>query len=123
MVAFICGMTANSSANGPYVVLTAALLTVSIVIGLTVYAFTTKTDFTMMGGLLWMMTLLFIFMGFCFWWMPMTGAMNIIYCTFGVLLFGLYLIYDTQLIAGGKRFKLSIDDYILGAMLLYIDII
>ena len=37
--------------------------------------------------------------------------------------FGFYLIVDTQMIMGGKSIELSIDEYILAAMLLYIDII
>ena len=44
-------------------------------------------------------------------------------CALGVLLFGLYLIFDTQLILGKGRYSLSIDDYILGALVLYVDII
>ena len=40
-----------------------------------------------------------------------------------VVLFGIYLIYDIQLIVGGKRYQLEIDDYIIGALALYIDII
>ena len=39
-----------------------------------------------------------------------------------VVFYGLFLIYDTQLIAGGKKHQLSMDDYIVGALLLYIDI-
>ena len=40
-------------------------------------------------------------------------------------LFGMYLIYDTQLIIGGegKAAAYSIDDYVLAAMNVYIDII
>jgi FtsH-binding integral membrane protein len=100
-----------------------------MVLGLTVYAFTTKKDFTYMGGLIWMALFSFMFMGM---FMLIFGygasyaaynAMNIFYCTVGVIIFGLYLIYDTQLILGGKRFQLDYDDYILGAMMLYMDII
>jgi FtsH-binding integral membrane protein len=40
-----------------------------------------------------------------------------------VILFGFYLIYDIQLLAGGGAYELNSDDYILGALLLYIDII
>jgi len=39
------------------------------------------------------------------------------------ILFGIYLIYDTQLILGGKYDQLDLEDYILGALLLYSDII
>jgi protein lifeguard len=38
-------------------------------------------------------------------------------------LYAFYLIVDTQLIMGGRRNELTLDNYILGAMLLYIDII
>ena len=46
-----------------------------------------------------------------------------LYCGLGVLLFGIYIIVDTQLIVGGRSTELEIDDYFLGAMLLYIDIV
>jgi FtsH-binding integral membrane protein len=39
------------------------------------------------------------------------------------MLFGIYLIIDTQLIIGGKRLELSLDDYVIGALILYMDII
>jgi len=32
-------------------------------------------------------------------------------------------VIDTQLIIGGKRLQLSMDEYVVGALLLYIDII
>ena len=46
-----------------------------------------------------------------------------IYSALGVFLFGIYLIFDTQLIMGKGKYKLSIDDYIAGALILYADII
>ena len=46
------------------------------------------------------------------------------------ILYGFYLVYDTQLIMGGKSYEISMDDYIFGkislilaAVMLYIDII
>ena len=41
----------------------------------------------------------------------------------GVLVYSLYLIYDTQLILGNKTFQYNVDDYCLAALNLYIDII
>lgn len=38
-------------------------------------------------------------------------------------LYSIYLIIDTQLILGGKNQELTLDNYVLGAVLLYIDII
>ncbi|VDN15680.1 unnamed protein product [Dibothriocephalus latus] len=40
----------------------------------------------------------------------------------GLAIFGLYLAYDTQLIIGGHRYELSPEDYIVGAMDLFVDI-
>ena len=48
---------------------------------------------------------------------------HMIICGIAVMLFSFYLIYDTQLIMGGKRYEIDIDDYILGAIILYTDII
>lgn len=41
----------------------------------------------------------------------------------GVILFSIYIIYDTQLIIGNKSEMIEVDDYILGAFMLYTDII
>jgi protein lifeguard len=45
------------------------------------------------------------------------------YCSLGVIIFGIYIIIDIQMIVGGKRFEISYDDYIFAALILYIDII
>ena len=44
---------------------------------------------------------------------------------FGVILFSFYLIYDTQLIIGGKhrQYQFTEDMYILASLTLYLDII
>jgi len=50
-------------------------------------------------------------------------SLDVAISVFAVCLYGFYLIYDVQLIAGGERFSLSLDDYIIGALVIYIDII
>jgi len=49
--------------------------------------------------------------------------MHKFYCFLGVVIFGLYLVLDTQMIVGGRRMELRIDEYLLAALLLYIDVI
>ena len=50
MVSGICGIVYNFlQEDGAYIVLAAALLTMAVTLSLTLYACTTKTDFTMMG--------------------------------------------------------------------------
>jgi FtsH-binding integral membrane protein len=89
----------------------------------TAYALITKEDFTIKWGLIvvvaFSMLLLAIFG--LFW--PTSSFLYTFYCWLGVVLFGIYLIIDTQMILGGKRIQLTVDEYVAAAMLLYIDII
>ena len=48
---------------------------------------------------------------------------HIIITLITIIFYGIYLVYDTQLIAGAHKYSLEIDDYIIGAMILYVDII
>lgn len=116
-IAFTCARV------DPLTVLAAASMTAAVVVGLTLYAVFTKTDFTMCGGAIAIIGCAFlVFSLFSFLF---GSTMRLIYCVIGVIVFGFYLIFDTQYIVGGKNRKYSIDkdDYILGAMILYIDII
>jgi FtsH-binding integral membrane protein len=111
----------------PSDVILAAVLTLTITIVLTIYAFTTKKDITLYGAALWIagwallaFSLLFFFIG------PRNaayGPLVIVFSVIAVIIYGLYLVYDTQLMMGGKRYELSLDDYIIGAVMIYIDII
>ncbi|CAH1953371.1 unnamed protein product [Acanthoscelides obtectus] len=49
--------------------------------------------------------------------------LNLIYSCLVCLLTSMILIYDTQQVVGGKRIQLSPEEYILGALQLYVDII
>ena len=40
-----------------------------------------------------------------------------------IVVFGIYVVYDTQLIASGKSHSIGYDDYIIAALLLYVDIL
>ena len=107
----------------PITVIMACAMTAAMTIALTIYACTTKTDITMYGGALFIagcgLLLLCIF-GFFF----QNLIFQVLICVACICLYGFYLIYDTQLIVGGDRsYQLSLDDYIIGAIIIYIDII
>lgn len=111
-----------SSQYDPSTVMMAACITAAAVVGLTIYALTTKTDYTMCGGLLFALclvllvaTILAIFIR--------NRWLQLVISVFGALLFCVYLIFDTQLLLDNHANSLSIDDYIWAAMNLYIDII
>jgi FtsH-binding integral membrane protein len=48
-----------------------------------------------------------------------------VYALCGCLLFSIFIVYDTQLIVGGKHKKhqFGVDDYVFAALSLYMDII
>jgi protein lifeguard len=101
----------------------AAGMTALIVVVLTIYALTTKTDFTTCMGALWALVgVFFIFAIFALIFRH-DPIVNAIYCSLGVAIFGVYLVIDVQLISQSRKYKLSEDDYIIGVLILYIDII
>lgn len=105
------------------VVVLAMGITIGCVIGLTLFACQTKIDFTLMGGVLFSFLWILILFGFLniFWRGPF---MSTVYAGFGALLFCAYIVYDTQLIVGGKHkaFQLTEDEYVFAALNLFIDV-
>jgi FtsH-binding integral membrane protein len=116
IVAYIC------SFYDLQVVYTAGVMTLVVCFALTLYALTTKSDFTTKGGMLFVMIIVFIIAGI-FVMFVHTPIVRIVYHVIGVLLFGFYLVYDTQLIMANKSMTYSVDDYIAATLNIYIDII
>ena len=107
----------------PKMVATAAVMTAAVTLSLTAYAFSDKSkDFTIMGGMWFMFFGIIIAAAFVNFFVRSPILQIILSCCFAVI-FGVYIIYDTQLIVGKKELALEIDDYIFGAMMLYLDII
>lgn len=116
LVSILC---ANSD---PKDVLISASLTCSVVICLTLYAWITDTDFTTFGGILFVLGIIFIGGSIILIFIK-SKVFYIIMTCLGIFLFSLYIIYDVQLIIGKGRYSLDYDDYAIGALILYIDII
>ena len=85
----------------PKIVMMAALMTMMVTIGLTVYAWTTKEDFTICGGMLFIVAFALLGVGIAtlFW---RNKFLHMVYSFCTVVLYGIYLIYDTQLLVGGR---------------------
>ena len=109
--------------NDPIVVLEAASLTLSVTVAITLYAMTTKQDFTIYGPVLMIVSFVFTTAGLLFFMFGYNPGL--IWSVFGVLLFSAYLLFNTQMIMGGdkKRYQYDEDSYILAAISLYIDIL
>lgn len=110
-------------------ILMAAGMTAVVVLTLTAFARWTTIDFTGMGIYLYVCLIVFVLTGILagLFVRSLEGfrTMQLLYACGGVLLFSCYLVYDTQLIVGGKhaKFQFSVDDYVFAALNLYLDII
>lgn len=103
-------------------VLIAAGITIAVTIGLTLFALQTKIDFTLYSGVLFsILIILFVFGFFSIFFR--NSIISLVYAAVGALLFSAYLVYDVQLIAGGRKYELGPDDYVAGALMVYLDII
>jgi len=118
VVGFISAMYTAQS------VMIAAFMTAGIFAGLTVYAMTTKTDFTGMGGYLVAAVMGLFVMSLVSMFFPGPMMQKVI-GGFGAILFSFYIVYDTQLICGGqhKKHAFGVDDYVFAALNIYLDII
>ena len=103
-------------------VMVSIFLTFITVFSLSIYALRTKKDFTVCGGTLFICLVLLIFSSLIFIILPIPLP-NIIFTYISLVLFSIYLIYDTHLLIGEGRVKFSEDDYILAAIDIYLDII
>lgn len=66
-------------------------ITAAVVVALTIFAFQTKWDFTMMGGVLFVALVLMLLLSFVlmFW---RSRVVEMVFSSFGALLFSAYLI-------------------------------
>eukprot|EP00418_Pyrodinium_bahamense_P036487 CAMPEP_0179208900 /NCGR_PEP_ID=MMETSP0796-20121207/104182_1 /TAXON_ID=73915 /ORGANISM="Pyrodinium bahamense, Strain pbaha01" /LENGTH=254 /DNA_ID=CAMNT_0020913853 /DNA_START=93 /DNA_END=854 /DNA_ORIENTATION=- len=124
MIGFVSAMFTWES------LLLAASVTVLIFFCFTIYAFNTENDFTGFMPYLFGMLLVLGLFGLTLAILPVFNVYvswaTALYDILGVLVFTLYIVFDTQLILGewgGHRFGFSIDDYVFAALNLYMDII
>ncbi|KAK7092850.1 protein lifeguard 3-like [Littorina saxatilis] len=108
------------------VVLIAVGITAFITFSLTLFAMQTKIDFTLCSGVLFVCVIVLIGFGLVVSIANFLFGFNkiliMVYSALSALLFSVFLVYDTQLILGGRREQLSEEEYVLAAMNLYVDI-
>ena len=106
----------------PLSVLICARLTLALVIGLKLYAIFTGNNITMCRGTLASLSLIKLVLDIigAFYTSVFYQALD---NSCGLFFFSLYLIYDTQLVIGKNKKFISTDNYIVGALMIYIDIV
>ena len=116
------------------ILLLSGFTTLTMFSGLTLYALQTKYDYTTKGNYLLVCLLGLFMMGFMAPWIGLisddkqdkiNNIFNIVYSVGGTVLFSFYIVYDTQLIVGGKhrRIQFSENDFALATISLYTDIV
>jgi len=101
------------------VVVQALLITMGVFLGLTLFTFQSKYDFSGMGPFLFGGLMVLVMTGLVGAFIPFGETMDLIYAIGGTLLFSGYIVYDTYLITK----KLSPDEAIIAAISLYLDFI
>merc|ERR1712194_48980 len=109
-------------------VLLAADITVGILLGMTILAWTTSIDFTGYEAYWWGALLAIIVFGFALSIMALCGVqiewLMMLYNLLGVLVFTMYIVFYTQMIIGGNHeVHFSIDSCAFASLHLYIDMI
>ncbi|XP_060534487.1 protein lifeguard 1 isoform X2 [Cylas formicarius] len=118
---FLLGVSASTYA--PDAVMMAVGITAAVCLALTLFAFQTKWDFTMMGGILLVAVVILLVFGIVAIFVR-NRIVQLVYASLGALIFSIYLIYDTQLMMGGKhKYSISPEEYVFAALNLYLDII
>ncbi|XP_017117264.1 protein lifeguard 1 isoform X1 [Drosophila elegans] len=107
----------------PMEIFIAVLITAAVCLGLTLFALQTRYDFTMMGGFLLSSLIILLLFGILTIFVG-GGLFTYVYASISALLFSVYLVYDTQLMMGGRhRYSISPEEYIFAAINLYMDVI
>jgi len=103
-------------------VLMAVGITAFVCLGVTLFSFQKKYDFTNCFGILFVISLALLAFGFvCIF--SRSDIMYKVYAGLGAIAFSIFLAVDTQLIVGGKRHEISAEDHVFASIMLYLDVV
>lgn len=100
-------------------------ITAAVCLLVTVFSFQTKFDITSYQGVLFVFCMVMFISSLVlalvlpFQYVPWMDA---IYATLGAILFTLFLMFDTQLLMGNKRYAMSPEEYVFATLSIYMDI-
>ncbi|KAL2081492.1 hypothetical protein ACEWY4_023345 [Coilia grayii] len=101
-------------------------ITAIVCVAVTIFSFQTKVDFTACGGLFCVLGIVMMVTGIiaaivlAFQYIPW---LHMLYAAIGAVVFTLFLAYDTQLLVGNRTHAISPEEYVYGALTLYVDIV
>ncbi|XP_076015182.1 protein lifeguard 3-like [Genypterus blacodes] len=101
-------------------------ITAVVCIAVTIFCFQTKVDFTSCGGVFCLLGVVLLVIGIVtaivlsFKYVPW---LHMVYAAIGAVIFTLFLAYNTQLIIGNRELAISPEEYVYGALSLYVDVV
>ncbi|TGZ66731.1 hypothetical protein CRM22_005170 [Opisthorchis felineus] len=108
-------------------VMIAFLMTIILCVAITLFAMQTRWDFTMCSGLILALSLTLLLTGMACLIVNFTlgrnNVLSAVYSGVALLLFSILLVVDTQMVLGGKGHELSEEEYIFGALQIYVDVV
>ncbi|XP_048379370.1 protein lifeguard 2-like isoform X2 [Stegostoma tigrinum] len=123
---FACMLGFLSSFYNTKSVLLCFTITALVCLAVTIFSFQTKFDFTSCHGVLFVLLIVLCISGLVlaivlpFQYVPWLHA---VYAVLGAIIFTMFLAFDTQLLIGNRRYAISPEEYIFGALNIYLDII
>ncbi|XP_038632061.1 protein lifeguard 1 [Scyliorhinus canicula] len=96
--------------------------TVAVCLAIILFASQTRFDFTLCYGFLLVASIVLLMFGF-FSIFFYSRILQIVYGSLGAMIFSIFLAADIQLMLANHRYGLSPEEYIFGALILYLDII
>jgi len=116
LVSIVC------NSYSPETVALALVLTAGIFFVMTGYAMTAKKDYTISWKLMLALICASLLIGVLKFFFN-SSALEILTCFLGIVIACFYILYDTQRLIGNHNCKFDLDDYILAALDIYLNII
>ncbi|XP_012672994.1 protein lifeguard 2a [Clupea harengus] len=123
-MSYMAGMLA--SYHNTKVVMLCVGITALVCLGVTLFCFQTRVDFTSCHGLLFSLMMVLLVTGLLLLFTAPFGYipwLQTAYAGLGALVFTLFLAFDVQLLMGNRRYSLSPEEHVFGALCLYMDIV
>ncbi|XP_030051315.1 protein lifeguard 2 [Microcaecilia unicolor] len=123
-MAYLTGML--SSYYNTKSVLLCLGITALVCLAIIIFSFQSKFDFTSYQGVIFVLFMVLFFSGiFLSFLLPFQYVpwLQAIYAVLGAIVFTMFLALDTQLLIGNRRYSLSPEEYIFGALNIYLDVV
>ncbi|KAL7065431.1 hypothetical protein AAHC03_05673 [Spirometra sp. Aus1] len=116
-----------SSAYNVNSVLICLVVTAGVTLTVSLAAIACPCDITKCQAMLAFLSILLLIFGLVctivYFVAGYNSVLNAVYGGIAAIIFSIYLAYDTQMVIGGRRYELSPEDYIFGALQLYVDVV